>query len=121
MRSFSIGITLRILLIIAWALVGAWAWQNQNMGLLILMAGFLLISAYNLYFFTTSLNKKLSRIFDSIQYEDFAITFRADNSKGHSFEELNNSLNAVIKSFNQVRASYSRSMLAFFHTIPKAK
>jgi len=46
----------------------------------------------------------LSRIFDSIQYQDFAITFRADNAKGDSFEELNNSLNAVVKSFNQVRA-----------------
>ncbi len=64
----------------------------------------MLISAYNLYHFTTSLNKKLSRIFDSIQYEDFAITFRADNAKGESFEDLNASLNAVIKSFNQVRA-----------------
>jgi nitrogen fixation/metabolism regulation signal transduction histidine kinase len=68
------------------------------------MVGMMLISAYNLYHFTTSLNKKLSRIFDSIQYEDFAITFRADNAKGESFEDLNASLNAVIKSFNQVRA-----------------
>jgi nitrogen fixation/metabolism regulation signal transduction histidine kinase len=70
----------------------------------VLMVGMMLISAYNLYHFTTSLNKKLSRIFDSIQYEDFAITFRADNAKGESFEDLNASLNAVIKSFNQVRA-----------------
>jgi two-component system, NtrC family, nitrogen regulation sensor histidine kinase NtrY len=104
MRSFSIGIIIRILLIISWANIGAWAYQNNNSGLIILMMGMLLFSALNLYRFTTTLNKKLSRIFDSIQYEDFAITFRADNNRGDSFEELNTSLNAVIKSFNQVRA-----------------
>jgi signal transduction histidine kinase len=69
-----------------------------------MVVGLMLISSYNLFSFTTSLNKKLSRIFDSIQYEDFAITFRADNAKGESFEDLNASLNAVIKSFNQVRS-----------------
>lgn len=104
MRSFSTGIIIRILFILAWALIGAWSWHYNNTGLGILMAGLMLISTINLYSFTTTLNKKLSRIFDSIQYEDFAITFRADNARGDSFEELNASLNAVIKSFNQVRA-----------------
>lgn len=104
MRSFSIGIIIRILIILIWAWIAAWSWYNNNAGLVILMTGLTIISTYNLYYFTTSLNKKLSRIFDSIQYEDFAITFRADNTKGSSFEELNQSLNAVIKSFNQVRA-----------------
>ena len=104
MRSFSTGIIIRILFIIVWALIGAWSWHYNNTGLGILMAGLMLISTINLYSFTTTLNKKLSRIFDSIQYEDFAITFRADNTRGDSFEELNASLNAVIKSFNQVRA-----------------
>ncbi|MBK9565535.1 MAG: GHKL domain-containing protein [Saprospiraceae bacterium] len=104
MRSFSTGIIIRIMLIACWACIGAWSWYQNNHGIFILMVGMMLISAYNLYHFTTSLNKKLSRIFDSIQYEDFAITFRADNAKGESFEDLNASLNAVIKSFNQVRA-----------------
>ncbi|MFZ1523228.1 MAG: ATP-binding protein [Saprospiraceae bacterium] len=104
MRSFSTGIIIRIMLIASWACIGAWSWYQNNHGIFILMVGMMLISAYNLYHFTTSLNKKLSRIFDSIQYEDFAITFRADNAKGESFEDLNASLNAVIKSFNQVRA-----------------
>jgi nitrogen fixation/metabolism regulation signal transduction histidine kinase len=104
MRSFSTGIIIRIFLIVFWAWIGTWSWYHNNLGLTILMVGFLLISAHNLYQYTTTLNKKLSRIFDSIQYEDFAITFRADNSKGETFDELNQSLNAVIKSFNQVRA-----------------
>jgi len=104
MRSFSTGIVIRICFITTWAAIGAWSWQNGNTGLLLLMSCLMLTSMVNLYHFTTTLNKKLSRIFDSIQYEDFAITFRADNSKGDSFEELNASLNAVIKSFNQVRA-----------------
>ena len=104
MRSFSTGIVIGICFITTWAAIGAWSWQNGNTGLLLLMSCLMLTSMVNLYHFTTTLNKKLSRIFDSIQYEDFAITFRADNSKGDSFEELNASLNAVIKSFNQVRA-----------------
>ena len=104
MRSFSTGIIIIIVFIACWACIGAWSWYQNNHGIFILMVGMMLISAYNLYHFTTSLNKKLSRIFDSIQYEDFAITFRADNAKGESFEDLNASLNAVIKSFNQVRA-----------------
>ncbi|MBK8053200.1 MAG: GHKL domain-containing protein [Saprospiraceae bacterium] len=104
MRSFSSGIIIRIVFIVCWASIGAWSWYQDNNGLFLLMGGMMLISAFNLYHFTTSINKKLSRIFDSIQYEDFAITFRADNAKGESFEELNTSLNAVIKSFNQVRA-----------------
>lgn len=104
MRSFTIGIIIRISLIIAWAMIGSWSWQQNNVGLVILMSLFLILTAYNLFHYTTTLNKKLSRIFDSIQYEDFAITFRADNHKGETFDELNQSLNAVIKSFNQVRA-----------------
>ena len=59
--------------------------------------------------YTSTINKKLSRIFDSIQYQDFAITFRADNAKGDSFEELNNSLNAVDVYKRQERLYFFRT------------
>lgn len=104
MRSFSTSIIFRILCIVIWAFIATWAWHNHHKGLVIFMVGALLFSAYEMYTYVTIINKKLSRIFDSIQYEDFAITFRADNVKGQSFNDLNRSLNAVIKSFNQVRA-----------------
>lgn len=104
MRKFSIGILIRVLFITFFAFLTTFIWQ-QNKILLAIIVGFVFFyCVYNLYLYATSINKKLSRIFDSIQYQDFAITFRADNVKGDSFEQLNNSLNAVIKSFNQIRA-----------------
>lgn len=104
MHKFSTGILWRVILIGALSLAMAINWKNNNVLYTILLGACFFYATYNLYSYTTSINKKLSRIFDSIQYQDFAITFRADNAKGHSFEQLNNSLNAVVKSFNQIRA-----------------
>lgn len=104
MQKFSTGIILRVGLIFGFSYLGAYLWSHDQDGLAVFILILNVIIAYNLYRYTSTINKKLSRIFDSIQYQDFAITFRADNAKGDSFEELNNSLNAVVKSFNQVRA-----------------
>lgn len=104
MKSFSLGIIIRISLIVALSLGMAYSWKNNNQILILLIGVGILFLSYNLYHYTTMLNKKLSRIFDSIQYQDFTITFRADNKKGDSFEQLNNSLNNVVRSFNQIRA-----------------
>jgi two-component system, NtrC family, nitrogen regulation sensor histidine kinase NtrY len=104
MHKFSTGILWRVIFIAAMALAIAFSFSKNNTLYTILIGACFAYSVYNLYIYTTSINKKLSRIFDSIQYQDFAITFRADNVKGDSFEQLNNSLNAVIKSFNQIRA-----------------
>jgi len=104
MQKFSTGIILRVGLIFGFSYLGAYLWSHDQDGLAVFILILNVILAYNLYRYTSTINKKLSRIFDSIQYQDFAITFRADNAKGDSFEELNNSLNAVVKSFNQVRA-----------------
>ena len=104
MQKFSTGIILRVGLIFGFSYLGAYLWSHDQYGLAVFILILNVILAFNLYRYTSTINKKLSRIFDSIQYQDFAITFRADNAKGDSFEELNNSLNAVVKSFNQVRA-----------------
>jgi nitrogen fixation/metabolism regulation signal transduction histidine kinase len=104
MQKFSTGIILRVGLIFGFSYLGAYLWSHDQDGLAVFILILNVILAYNLYRYTSTINKKLSRIFDSIQYQDFAITFRADNAKGDSFEELNNSLNAVVKSFNQVRS-----------------
>ncbi len=104
MRRFSLGIVIRVSILVLLAFLGAYTWAKGNSGSLFIIFAGIVAAAFNLYHYTTMMNKKLSRIFDSIQYQDFAITFRADNEKGRSFQALNNSLNAVIKSFNQVRA-----------------
>ena len=104
MRKFSIGIIIRVSIIVLMSVLCSFIMAEGNLGLVGLIFLSILLASFNLYYYATSLNKKLSRIFDSIQYQDFAITFRADNAKGATFEELNNSLNSVIRSFNQVRA-----------------
>lgn len=104
MQKFTTGIILRVGLIFGFSYLGAYLWSHDQNGIAVFILIMNIILTFNLYRYTSTINKKLSRIFDSIQYQDFAITFRADNAKGDSFEELNNSLNAVVKSFNQVRA-----------------
>ena len=104
MKKFSLGIVLRISFIVGWSFVITWAFFQKNYSLLIV--SFLIESSavLNLYTYVTSLNRKMKRLFESIQYQDFAITFKADNQMGKSFEDLNSDLNAVINSFNLVRA-----------------
>lgn len=110
MKSFSIGITIRITILVAQAILMAHFWNANQLSIVFALLLMMIFVSFNLYSYTTTLNKKLSRIFDSIQYQDFAITFRADNGKGESFEQLNNSLNAVIKSFNQIRSEREASL-----------
>lgn len=104
MKKFSLGIVLRISFIVGWSFVMTWAFFQKNYSLLIFSFLIESLAVLNLYTYVTSLNRKMKRLFESIQYQDFAITFKADNQMGKSFEDLNSDLNAVINSFNLVRA-----------------
>jgi len=104
MKNFSLGILLRILIILGLSLGFSWSFFQKNVPVAIIFGLLQIISVANLYKYVTSLNRKMKRLFESIQYQDFAITFKADNKLGESFRDLNNDLNAVINSFNQVRA-----------------
>lgn len=104
MKNFSLGILLRILIILGLSLGFSWSFFQKNVPVAIIFGLLQIISVVNLYKYVTSLNRKMKRLFESIQYQDFAITFKADNKLGESFRDLNNDLNAVINSFNQVRA-----------------
>ncbi|MCP9754008.1 sensor histidine kinase [Lacihabitans sp. CCS-44] len=104
MKNFSLGILLRILMILGLSLGFSWSFLQKNVPVAIIFGFLQIISVVNLYKYVTSLNRKMKRLFESIQYQDFAITFKADNKLGESFRDLNNDLNAVINSFNQVRA-----------------
>lgn len=104
MKNFSLGILFRILIILGLSLGFSWSFFQKNVPVAIIFGFLQIISVVNLYKYVTSLNRKMKRLFESIQYQDFAITFKADNKLGESFRDLNNDLNAVINSFNQVRA-----------------
>ncbi len=104
MKNFSLGILIRILIILGLSLGFSWSFFQENVPIAIIFGLLQIVSVVNLYKYVTSLNRKMKRLFESIQYQDFAITFKADNKLGESFRDLNNDLNAVINSFNQVRA-----------------
>jgi two-component system, NtrC family, nitrogen regulation sensor histidine kinase NtrY len=104
MKHFSIGILFRVVLISAIAFVMAYFYLAANWVLTVFFGFVLTGLTANLFNYVTLLNRKMKRLFESIQYQDFAITFKADNGLGKSFQDLNTDLNAVISSFNQVRA-----------------
>ena len=100
MKNFSLGISFRIFLILTNSLAFAFVYLKTNIPLCIVFGLIEIILAVNLYKYVTSLNRKMKRLFESIKYQDFAITFKSDNKLGDSFKDLNKDLNAVINSFN---------------------
>ncbi len=64
----------------------------------------------NLFQYANSTNRKLTRFFDSIQYDDFTIRFSSDNTYGKSFQELNRQFNKVLDAFRNIRAENEASL-----------
>jgi two-component system, NtrC family, nitrogen regulation sensor histidine kinase NtrY len=116
MKHFSTGVLLRIvwLAVCVGPLPFLWV-QKQwvGVGCLSILAG---IAAYQLYYYTTNINRKLTRFFESVQYSDFAIKFRADNALGKSFSEVNQEFNKVLEAFRQTRAE-KEANLQYLNTI----
>lgn len=116
MKNFGVSILLRISLILLLALGTTYFFNQKYYAFSFSIFIVFLISGYTLFHYVTSLNRKMKRLFESIQYQDFAITFKADNKMGKSFKDLNSDLNAVISSFNQVR-SEREATLHFINAI----
>lgn len=113
MKNFKLGIIFRIVLIAACLFAAMFFYFKANYSLLAVAALLGIWAAYALYLYTTQINKKLSRLFESIKYQDFNILFKKDNDWGHSFKDLNEQLNAVVASFNKERQEREAS----FHFI----
>ncbi len=75
-----------------------------------------LISAISLYTYATSVNKKLTLFFESIQYSDFTVKFSSDNTMGKSFADLNTQMNLVIDAFKAARAE-KEANIQFLNTL----
>jgi two-component system, NtrC family, nitrogen regulation sensor histidine kinase NtrY len=116
MKNFGVSILLRVSLILLLALGTTYFFNQKYYAFSFSIFIVFLISGYTLFHYVTSLNRKMKRLFESIQYQDFAITFKADNKMGKSFKDLNSDLNAVISSFNQVR-SEREATLHFINAI----
>ncbi|TAH08264.1 MAG: PAS domain-containing protein [Runella slithyformis] len=116
MKHFSVGILLHIgWLAICLCPIPLLIFQKQWVaagGLGVLSS----IAVYQLYLYATNVNRKLARFFESVQYSDFAIKFRSDNTLGESFSEINQEFNKVLEAFRQTRAE-KEANLQYLNTI----
>lgn len=116
MRHFAIGIIWRvgILSIVLMGLVYFFL-QNQwsAVGLFSILVALIF---FWIFTYTTSINRKLARFFESVRYSDFTVKFRSDNKLGKSFEEVNQQFNGVLEAFRQARAE-KEANLHYINTI----
>lgn len=82
----------------------AWSILQEQWPITIFILLVLSVQVSSIYVYLVSINRKLTSFLEAIRYEDFAISFRADNGLGASFRDLNNQFNEVVQSFRKVRA-----------------
>lgn len=111
-KRFSIGITVRILLITISLFLGIWLFYVQGLwlapGILVLIVAFL---TGEMIYYVNSINHKLARFLDSIRFTDFSSSFTSDSKMGGSFREVNKAFNEVMDVFKQTRAEKEEQML----------
>ena len=66
------------------------------------MAILVIIQILSLIYFAEQTNRVLSRFFSGIKYDDFTSTLHQE-SKGKSFNELNDHLSRVVAQFREIR------------------
>ncbi len=111
-KRFSIGISVRLILIIICLYLGLWLFYSQELWL---APGILSVVAFiqlaELIYYVNSINHKLARFLDSIRYSDFSSSFVSDSQLGDSFREVNIAFNEVMEVFRRTRAEKEEQML----------
>jgi two-component system nitrogen regulation sensor histidine kinase NtrY len=116
MRHFAIGIIWRvgILSLVLMGLVYFFLKDQWSaVGLFSILVAIIFVWIFT---YTTSINRKLARFFESVRYSDFTVKFRSDNKLGKSFEEVNQQFNGVLEAFRQARAE-KEANLHYINTI----
>ncbi|WP_254448759.1 sensor histidine kinase [Spirosoma rhododendri] len=111
MDRFALGIGWRLtaILLLMGSGVAVYYWLGS--GAVLVPIGVVLIGlVVNLYQYVTGINRKLIRFLESVQYADFAVSFRTDNQLGPTFQALNRQFNAVLDAFRQARADKETSL-----------
>mgnify|MGYP002777815703 FL=1 len=119
MNRFANILLLRIFLIAASAvLVGYGLWgASAGRGAWVALGGvLLLVQGAALYRHVTVANRKLTRFLESVRFSDFAVAFKADDTLGKSFQELNQQFNEVLEAFRQTRAE-KEANLQYLNTV----
>ncbi len=117
-KRFFLGLLWRIVLIIilsaalAYCLVQLYLSNTDAIYWLtaVLLFGVIVYRGADLFYYSNVTNRKLTRFFDSIQYDDFSIKFSSDNTFGKSFQGLNKQFNKVLEAFRKIRAENEASL-----------
>ncbi len=102
-NTFRTSVLIRLSFIVINTFLLVWLYQHQNLITASIAIGILVVQTILLIKYVEQTNRKLTRFFDNIKYNDFTSSFVSDN-KGESFHQLNNSFNQVIGQFQKTRA-----------------
>jgi len=69
-----------------------------------LIALIVVAQLFELHYFISLTNRKLTRFLESVNYQDFITTFTSDNKLGKSFKDLNLAFNEVLEAFRKARS-----------------
>ncbi|HAS57579.1 MAG TPA: histidine kinase, partial [Algoriphagus sp.] len=111
-KRFSIGISVRVILITLCLFTGVWLYFRQNLLLAPAVITLIVLGLIvELIHYVNSVNQKLARFLDSIRFGDFSSSFTSDSKMGSSFKEVNFAFNEVMEVFKQTRAEKEEQML----------
>lgn len=102
-NTFRTSVTIRLVFIIITTFLALWLFESQNFITGSISIGVLVIQFFLLIKYVEQTNRKLTRFFENIKYNDFTSSFVSDN-KGETFNKLNDSFNQVIQQFVETRA-----------------
>jgi two-component system nitrogen regulation sensor histidine kinase NtrY len=111
-KKFSFGVIIRLLLVFVVMAFIAYLIQTSANYLGAAVLGIVLIFQFiELYHYVVSINKKVVRFLESVQYSDFSSGFSTDNKMGKSFKELNKAFNEVLEVFRNTRAEKEQHLI----------
>ncbi len=103
-RDFKTKILIRIIILTSFITSSVYLFNQGGKNVsAIILACIALIALIELFKFTTTTNRKLTRFLESVKYSDFASEFTADNQLGGSFKALNTEFNNVLEAFRKAR------------------
>lgn len=102
-NTFRTSVVIRLVFIVINTFLFIWLFQKQYYITSTISLGVLIIQMVLLIKYVEQTNRKLTRFFDNVKYNDFTSSFVSEN-KGESFNKLNDSFNQVIHQFVKTRA-----------------
>lgn len=102
-NTFRTSVSIRLVFIVINTFLLIWLFQKNNLITATISIGILIVQMILLIKYVEQTNRKLTRFFDNVKYNDFTSSFVSEN-KGETFNKLNESFNQVIQQFNKTRA-----------------